>query len=606
MKLLVDGLSILVDNWQFVIAILFMMVASQFLIGSMIRKLFDDGLSPDEYCSLGMAGWLLPASLLSLLWYLSKVVQVPQSGFLFIFIIAIILFVCVAFLRQGIQTVHAPKPIVWALFGFLGISIILRLAFVSKTIIPMYFDSAQHYLYIKNFMADYGYPGADGAFKWLTANYYHFGFHILTAFTAATLHVDIKNAMLILGQMILAIMPISLFFIIKRETRSNHAGIFAVLLAGFGWYMPAYAVNWGKYPALASLPIIQFVLSMVYLTFHHQSAGPTRKRWVFNAILGLGILISIFFHSRSLLIFGIAILSWVLGMWWRKLPGIFQSVVVLVLVLGIIIEGLLTQGQDVLKPLLDPYLNNGSLTTSIILFLTFFAIKVYPNLAFSSIVSIFLFIGSLFIPVVGLIPGHGNLTLLDRPFVEMILYLPLSLLGGLGLAGLCEYLQDAQGRFGNIRFLLAKYAGTLFIGLILINTIVQYEFYPSDCCSIVGRDDLIVIDWMDKNLPPRAHILISTTELMVLPSNPFQGYVGGDAGTWIPPLINRRTFTLPYDSNFGQQDILDILCNRGIDYIYVGETGQTFNDSQIKANPSWYNALLSMSKAGVYQVIGCD
>jgi hypothetical protein len=604
MKLLVDGLSILMDNWQFVIAILLIMIASQFLMGSMIRKYFNDGLSSDEYCSLGMAGWLLPASLLSLLWYSLKVVQVPQSGFLSI--IVIIFFTCVAFLRQGTQGIHTPKPIVWALFGFLGISIILRLSFVSKTIIPMYFDSAQHYLYIKNFMAGDGYPGADGTFKWLTANYYHFGFHILTAFTAATLHVDIKNAMLILGQMILATTPMSLFFIIKRETGSIGAGVFAVLLASFGWYMPAYVVNWGKYPALASLPIIQFVLSMAYLSFHHKSAGSTRRRWVFNAILGLGILIAIFFHSRSLVIFGIAILSWIMGSWWRKLPRIFQFTVVLALIIGIIFEAIFTQGQDVLKPLLDPYLNNGSLTTSIILFLTFFAIKVYPNLAFSSIVLIFLFIGSLFIPVMGLIPGYENLTLLDRPFVEMILYLPLSLLGGLGLAGLFRYLQDARRRFENIRLPLEKYAGFLFIGLILINTIVHYEFYPSDCCNIVGRDDLIVIDWMDKNLPPRAHILISTTELMVLPSNPFQGYVGGDAGIWISPLINRRTFTLPYDSNFGQQNILDILCNRGINYIYVGETGQTFNDAQIRAHPAWYNALLSMSKAGVYQVIGCN
>jgi hypothetical protein len=398
----------------------------------------------------------------------------------------------------------------------------------------------------------------------------------------------------------------SLFFIIKRETGSISAGIFTVLLAGFGWYMPAYAVNWGKYPALASLPLIQFVLNIAYLSHREREGLSAGKRRGLNMMLGLGIMASMFFHSRSLVIFGIAILAWMAGTLWVKLPQMPRLLVFLVLCVGIILEVIFIQGQDILKLLFDPYLNKGFLITSVILFLIFFAIRVYPSLTVAIIVVIFLLIGSIFIPVMGLIPGYGNLTLLDRPFVEMILYLPLSLLGGLGLAGLFRYLQDARRRFENIRLPLDKYAGFIFIGLILINTVARYEFYPSDCCNIVGLDDLIVIDWMDKNLPPEAHILISTTELMVLSTNSFQGYVGGDAGIWISPLINRQTFTLPYGSDFGQRDILDILCNKEINYIYVGEIGQTFNDTQIRAQPAWYKALLSMPKAGVYQVVGCD
>jgi len=203
------------------------------------------------------------------------------------------------------------------------------------------------------------------------------------------------------------------------------------------------------------------------------------------------------------------------------------------------------------------------------------------------------------------IPGYFNLTLLDRPFVEMILYLPLSLLGGLGLAGLEKYLQFTQGRLGNFHFSWSKYASVLCIGLVLINALSQYELYPSVCCAIAGSDDLVAIDWMDKNLPAEARILVSTVDLIVLASGTAQGYLSGDAGAWITPLTDRVTIPRPYDSNFNQREVLDNLCKMDIQYIYVGEIGQTFNASQLMAHPDWYKSLLSMPKAGVYRIVGC-
>src|SRR4030095_6560668 len=86
--------------------------------------------------------------------------------------------------------------------------------------------------------------------------------------------------------------------------------------------------------------------------------------------------------------------------------------------------------------------------TGIVLFLSIFAQWVYPKLAFATILAIFLLFGSLFIPVKG-IPGYIDLTLLDRPFIEMILFLPLSFLGGLGLAGLEQSLRNEYTRLAN-------------------------------------------------------------------------------------------------------------------------------------------------------------
>ena len=154
--------------------------------------------------------------------------------------------------------------------------------------------------------------------------------------------------------------------------------------------------------------------------------------------------------------------------------------------------------------------------------------------------------------------------------------------------------------------LLRTYASIFFIGLVLINAIPQSQIYPSDCCKIAGSDDIVAIDWMNKNLPPDARILISAVELRVLASDSFQGYVGGDAGIWVTPLTDRPTIPLLSYSDFSQQATLDSLCEMKASHLYIGETGQTFNDSQISIQPQWFENLLSMPKAKVYKVVGCE
>jgi len=581
-----EGVSIWMDNGQIVLALLALIVISGYAFHFALQNSITKSLEPGEYFSLAIAGWMLPASLLSALWYILKVVQLLP---VIVNAVIVLLFFSIGFVALKKRITPRFELMTLVLILTPGIFITLRLAFISKIILPLYFDSAQHYLYISNLM---------GISTPLATPYYHLGFHTLTAFISATLNTDIKNVMLVLGQVLLAITPISLFFITKQGTRSNFAGIFTILLASFGWYMPAHAVEWGKYPALASLPLIQFAISIAYLMYKEKVQPTGNGRWMY-AILLLSVLVSVFFHSRSLVIFGIVFLVWIINMWRKKLSPIFQTILLFAFIGGIISQVIFIQNQDILKPLLDPYINDGIWITDIVLVLFFFANKYHSSLTFACTSGIFFLIGSIFIPINRLI-GYESLTLLDRPFVEMILYLPFSLLGGLGLAGLLQYTRS------NIRIPLEKVAAALLIGLVLVNAYINHDFYPSDCCVLVDLDDLTVIDWMDKNLPPNARILISTTELVLVSSDSSQGQVGGDAGIWILPLIHRRTFPITYTLNFDQIDTLDVLCKKRIDYIYVGGIGQSFDSEQIKSHTEWYKALLSMQKAGVYQVIGCS
>ena len=602
MNVLLDSFSVLMDHWGLIAGILLIILLGQMLIWPVLKIIFSDRLTSDEYYSISLAGWMLPIFMASVLWLSWRFFQRVEPRALVVFIL-IALLAIILFLRIRKGLLQDSKKILFTLFVLFGIFIFLRLAFVSKAAIPLYFDSAQHYLIIKNLL---GNPASNTIplFTGSPTAYYHIGFHIVAAFIASALHADVISIMLILGQMILAAIPLSVFLLVRHETQSSRAGIFAVLLAAFGWYMPAHAVDWGKYPALTSLALTTFAVSLAYLSIEHRKILSSGKYLSLNGILLSAIAISGLTHSRSLVIFGIVVLAWIIATLWQKLPRLSQLILLSAVILGILAEIILIRSKDVFGPLFDPYINKGLLITGMVLFLSIFAQWAYPKLTFSIILVIFLLFGSLFIPVQG-IPGYIDLTLLDRPFVEMILFLPLSFLGGLGLMGLERILQQAEARMGDITFLWGKYIGVFFAAVLLINALFNYEVYPSGCCSIVGRDDLVALDWMDNHLPADARILTSSTELRVLATDSFQGAAGGDAGAWINPLTGRVTLSLPYFSDFGQQATFDSLCDMGVTHIYIGETGLTFDDTKITPHPDWYKNLLSMPKVKVYELIGC-
>jgi hypothetical protein len=571
------------------------------LLGSALRIVFRGALYSEEYFALSAAGWILPLSLVSLVWLaLGTVLPTRAGAFLLLLVIAIL--AIVLFIRSRNEPVPGSKAILWTLITLFGAFILLRLAFVSKVIVPLYFDSAQHYLIINSLIRSLD-SNELPLWDTLTGSYYHMGFHLLTAFMVSTLRANIIDVILILGQIIVAAIPLSIFPVIKQETQSNAAGIFALLLAAFGWYMPAYAVNWGKYPALTSLPLIMAVVSLAYLTLRHKDVLSWRKYLGLNVFLLFGILITVFFHSRAIVIFGIFALAWLLVTGWQRLSKLWRVTTFFAVLTGIVLMIQFIRTRDVFGLLFDPYWEKGLLVTAGVLFLAVFAQWRYPRLAFASILVTSLLLCCLLVPVQ--VPGYGTLTLLDRPFVEMILYLPLSILGGAGLAGLEKSLLDITARWTANRFWSARYISVLFIGLLLINAFANYNVYPAECCDIVGRDDLVAIDWMDKNLPSDAIILISSTELRVLDTNSPQGAAGGDAGAWITPLTGRVTIPLPYQSDFSQQSIFDSICQLGGQYIFVGETGAVFNNGLLSSQPDRYNILLSMPLTKIYQVNGC-
>ncbi|MGB7875486.1 MAG: hypothetical protein WBL25_13970 [Anaerolineales bacterium] len=505
-------------------------------------------------------------------------------------------------LRNTSKEITSPWQSLGLLIGFFAVSVILRLAFLTETLVPPYFDSVEHYRIIKELVTAMDSSSLLETLPSLTPGYYHLGFHFLASLLTFGLPANLMDMILVLGQVILAAIPIPLFFLIRGETKSNAAAFFGTLLAGFGWYMPGFAVNWGKYPALAGLLALEIVLSMAYFISLKKS---NRNQPLWIGLLILGIMVSTLFHTRTLIVIVISFISWLISGELGSLSKKFQYLSMGILLMGLLILGIQIKQEPLLTLTLEPYFKDGLWVTLTVVALSPFALAKFPrSVCFSILFTLSVFV-ALFVPIGNWLPGLENQTLLDRPFVEMLLYLPLSMLGGLGLGGLLQFLNDIKGFSEQINQYVRILAAVVFLGIASLTPVRNYNFYPSDCCNFVKYDDTIALDWLEANLPADAYILIPATQMNVLPSGPSAGLTGTDAGIWIPALTGKAITYAQFEIDFHSESTLEMLCQLQIDYVYIGGTSQSFNVSQLLAKGNWYEAVLSLPDAQVYRLIGC-
>lgn len=588
MTIWTDSLNVLLDRAWVVFGILITIIWGQTLVSTLLRRIFKTHFTGVEYVSLGLAGWIFPA----VLWAVIVVAGTLLFGKIAATIVSVL---AVAVFLYALWFEKPDWISVWSfvvLTPFLAVSIVLQLAFLDKTILPSYFDSAEHYRIIKYFTDSYNSSAAGLP----SPSYYHVGFHVLLAAISQVFQTGIVDAMLVAGQVVLAILPFSLFFIVKQETQSNVAAVFACLLAGVGWHMPSHLMNWGKYPALFSLLGIHFTLGIGYLIYRNKE----NRQPLLYGLLGFGVLVSTLIHTRSLIVFVFAALSMLLTIWRKHLPLMIQRFLFALVTCIFLVEVFYVQKSVVLSLLLGTYLRNDLWMLLLIAALMFFSIKFYADLTFFLLASLSLLMLGLFAPIH--LPGFGTLTLLDRPYAQMLFYIPLSVFGGLGLAGLLKYLQG----FSFHPKLIANGLPLLAFGLVVLNAGFRHPFYPSDCCQIASRDDLAAIQWMDKSLPPNAGILIASTDLFVTAFESTDTLAGVDGGVWITPLTSRKTVRMRWDINFAQPEVHDEVCRRKINYIYVGGMPESFNALQFANQSDWYMEIFALPKAKVYRVIGCE
>ncbi len=588
-SVLADGIRVLQQDNAAIIVWLACMLWGVVVVDAVMRRLNGLGSQPADRFSVAVAGWPIPLLLLSVPTFLLGALLNLRSGVLGA---VIILGVTAAgfLLSARRRNMGHDNSGIQPLAGLIILVVLtawIRLAFVARAALPPYFDSAEHYRIAEGLAGTY----ASGVgLSWPVASYYHLGFHLMTALLTSITGINLVQAMLIGGQLVIAATPLCLHFLVRVETSSSAAGILAVVLGIFGWYMPAYAVNWGKYPALYSLPAIFFCLDAAYAA--GRAVGGTRKSLA--VLSGVAALSAFVLQTRAIILIAIAVAAWWLGGHWVRQSRVLRGVVLAAVILVLASEVLAIEATPALAAVFDPYVGTGLILTALVGVLAIPALGAYPRLAFACVAAITFLMVGLFLPV----PGFSPTPLLDRPLAEMMLFAPLAILAGCGFSA-------AAGFFARVPVIVRAAGAFVICVAIAGHALMNYSPYPSSCCNLVHADDLVALDWIGKNLPIDDVVAIPQSEMQDAPP-PYPPLVAGmDAGVWITPLTGRRTISLPYTLDFGSVAARDQLCGAGVDEVYVSADTYSFDPAHLESLPAWYAPELTLPGARIYRVVGC-
>lgn len=583
-----DSLTVVSEQWSEILRLLAFLSLGGILTFGLLRRILQEHLETTEFFLLALAGWPLGWGFSALLgFFINRRLDFGPGWAAFILSISGLL------LLPDWKKIPAPfGRFSWLLLALVLaflLSVFSRLAFLADVLVPSYFDGALHYQISQHLLTRFG------QWPWeasppLVNGYYHIGLHLLTACAAFVTNLESAQVILILGQFTLAALPFPIFLVTRHETGSTLAAFFALILAGWGWNMPAHALNWGKYPALAGLLALQFGLAIAFLAARVPLA--VRKKAALLVLFLAAAMFSGLMHTRSWVMIFIFVFGYFAALFWARLPGRFKWGILALFIAGLAGLVIYIESRGILNLVFDPYLRAGLWSSLLTAALSPFAFRRFERLSFTSLSALFLLLACLLIPL----PGESFQTPLDRPFVQMTLYLPLALLGGLGLAGLqAESFRGWQIALGTV----AVFSAVLFsIGR-------EYLFSASSCCILLKTDDVIAFDWLEENLPEDAHLLIAGNTLNVFDiPNPAQLH-GTDGGVWIAPLTGRRVSMEHWWVDFSAAKTLAGLCRREITHIYVGGAPERFNLAGLQARPEWYARQLTLPGAQVFEVIGC-
>jgi hypothetical protein len=186
-------------------------------------------------------------------------------------------------------------------------------------------------------------------------------------------------------------------------------------------------------------------------------------------------------------------------------------------------------------------------------------------------------------------------TLLDRPFVELWLFAPMSLLAAVGLAGLGA----AAGRRAETAVLVIAFPALAAYAL------MNYDFRASSCCTIVGPDDLVALEWVGGHLSTLDLVGIATEAQQLAPL-PYPSLVATvDAGAWVRPLTGVGVVMLPDDLDLRDSSVIRAVCQRGVHYIYAGGSERSFRADVFQPAAGALTARVRLSGASVFQIRNC-
>jgi len=592
-------------------------------------------LWPMRWARWGMAlGFSLCLLMLAWLWVSTVGLRWSAVGFAVVYVLVGLAVVARSLwnLRRGFQLADLPHDL--CVFLILLLSLSARLLAVRDLALPAWVDSPHNYTIARLFVelgripADYLPLLPVGGFN------HHFGFHAL----AATVHWltgrSLVETFLTLGQLLNGLAPLAAYTLTVTLTRRPRAGLFAAFFVGFVSLFPAYYVSWGRYTQLAGVIVLAPVLTLAaqFVAPNHFAAGDGHAQW--KPALGLGILAAglLTIHYRVFLAFVIfavvAVAAGERGGWKRmSLTGLLGLLLaapwVWHLTFGEVarVAGLpggfeASVGYNIFPvEYFDRPLEKGWLILAGLALMWGFLRRER---------SVWL-VGGWAVVTSALVNFGPGTWLVNNNAWAIMLFLPGAFV--LGWAG------DYALNLALVSLVETAATFRQVVGLGVVAALAGLLAYAgaqglSAQISILNPDTVLAdaadadaLAWVDQHLPAEAVFLVNSWTWQKWRAGAV--WAGSDGGTWLWPLLNRRTTAPPLDyfyqpdwaktvnafneqamqiQDAGAPETLNLLRSAGVTHVFIGARGGPLKPEMFVGN-AHYHLLYTNGADWVFELI---
>lgn len=496
---------------------------------------------------------------------------------------------------------HFMPGLILLLVVFLGLSV--RLLAIRDLAFPPWVDSSRHAL-ITTLMAETGqFPSDYRPLLPVDRTPYHYGFHTISASLALMTGQSIPHLLLIVGQLLNALVPLTVFAGAYLFTRRNSTSLLAGFLVAIPFFFPGYYVTWGRMTQLTAVMILPIAMAVTWGVI--RGTRSMSKQWPFVGLLAAGLFL---IHFRVFLLFIpfvalVLILS--LGRHWRWILA--ATALALVLVAPRIFQLFsdfssfpLISSPSSYNDFPVGYMAPGWETAFLILGAVTFFIALLAGIKKQSWavipITLTLWVGLVAVLLSGQRLGLPETWLLNINSAYIVLFLPLALILSIVTVKVWNWLSM---RHWSIRIALWAATGAM-LTLALLQGINQQVSILNPDTILANEADAKGLNWLATYSEEESMVAVSSWNWLG------STWAGSDGGAWILPVTGRSITTPPvdyiYDSTLRRrvaafnEDISQIddwsdpqavarLKDEGVDLIYVGSRGGFFDPSELYRNP---------------------
>jgi hypothetical protein len=501
--------------------------------------------------------------------------------------------------RAAQLTWHHLALLLVILFG-----IAVRLLAVRDLAFPPWVDSSRHAL-ITTLMAESGQTITSYRPLLAVDDFrYHFGFHTLSSALTIIGDQQLPQLLLILGQLLNGLVPLSIYGAAYLFTRRRGAALVAAFLVALPFFFPAYYATWGRMTQITAVLILPIALALTWLLL--RGARNWRRAWLLVAVLAAGLFLV---HFRVFLLYlPFAGLVWLVskgrhGRWLALAGGLTLLMVAphLIRLLGYarpeaisstipdynqFPTGYVTVGWERVFLAIAALAGVGLLLavarrrrwTALPLLLVAWPLLVGALLSLDRL-------------------GFQGTALINLNSSYIVAFVPLALF----LAILAQrFWRWVTGRYRVLDAAMLLLAGTSLTAAFLFGSRQQVTIL-NPTTILAWAADAPALTWLDENLPEEAQLAVSSWQWLG------RTWAGSDGGAWIVPLTGRESTTPPADYTYSQTLFDQVnqfnleaaewsdwsdpaavawLKEQGVTHVYVGPKGGQFEPSLLARNPA--------------------